>query len=112
MERTLAFNLCDTPPYPHLLASLPEDGMRRLLNTAGYAPTTDTSDGPWRKTTDHIPGARLFTVGSLLPDLERAVHSRRANPDEAREVIQTVLRDRTAPPVSPTTRSSRAYWSP
>ncbi|MEU8217275.1 hypothetical protein AB0C47_16040 [Micromonospora taraxaci] len=96
MERTLAFDLCDTPPYPHLLASLPEDGMRRLLTTAGYAPTTDTADGPWHKTTDHIPGARLFTVGSLLPGLDRVVHARRTNPDEARELIQAVLRDRRA----------------
>ncbi|MBQ1028903.1 hypothetical protein KBX26_02630 [Micromonospora sp. C97] len=96
MERTLALDLCEAPPYLHLIKQLPAAGRRRLLATAGYAPTTDTPDGPWRKTTDHIPGARLFTVGSLLPDLNKAVHARRANPDEAREVIEAVLRDRRA----------------
>ncbi|MEU4532500.1 hypothetical protein AB0F49_30135 [Micromonospora ureilytica] len=97
MERTLALDLCDTPPYLHLLTSLPEAGMRRLLTTAGYALPTDTPDGPWRRTTDHISGARLFTVGSLLPDLDRAVHTlHRSNPHEARAAIQAVLRDRRA----------------
>ncbi len=41
MERTLALDLCDEPPYPQLIASLPEHGRGRLLTTAGYAPTTD-----------------------------------------------------------------------
>ncbi|WP_422739688.1 hypothetical protein ACN263_10985 [Micromonospora sp. WMMD729] len=97
MERTLALDLCDAPPYLQLIKQLPAAGMRRLLTTAGYAPTTDTPDGPWCRTGDHVPGARLFTVGSLLPDLDRAVHALRGvHPDEAREAIQAVLRDRRA----------------
>ncbi|GAB3959210.1 hypothetical protein [Micromonospora vulcania] len=97
MERTLALDLCGAPPYLQLIKQLPAAGMRRLLTTAGYAPTTDTPDGPWRKTTDRIPGARLFTVGSLLPYLDRALHELgSANPDDAREAIQAALRDRRA----------------
>ncbi|MGA4732044.1 hypothetical protein ACPB67_31915 [Micromonospora taraxaci] len=97
MERTLALDLCGAPPYLQLIKQLPAAGMRRLLTTAGYAPIADTADGPWGKTTDHIPGARLFTVGSLLPYLDRAVYElRSANPDEARKAIQAVLRDRRA----------------
>ncbi|MEV1320019.1 hypothetical protein AB0J14_28530 [Micromonospora arborensis] len=117
MERTLALDLCDAPPYLQLIKQLPEAGMRRLLTTAGYAPTTDTPDGPWGKTTDHIPGARLFTVGSLLPDLDRAVHTLHgSNPHEAREVIQAVLRDRRAITAYATgTRAARpafaAFWA-
>ncbi|MEU5872597.1 hypothetical protein AB0A73_13700 [Glycomyces sp. NPDC047369] len=116
MERTLALDLCDAPPYLQLIKQLPAAGMRRLLATAGYAQATDTLDRPWRKTTDHIPGARLFTVGSLLPELDRAVHARRGSPDEAREVIQAVLRDRRAITAYATaTRAARpafaAFWA-
>jgi hypothetical protein len=95
MERTLALDLCDRPPYRQLIASLPETGQRHLLTTAGYAPTTEASDGPWRKAAEHIPGARLFTVGSLLLVLETAVHALRSvAPDEARDAIEAALHDR------------------
>ncbi|MFI7069793.1 hypothetical protein [Micromonospora sediminicola] len=116
MERTLALDLCDEPPYPRLIASLPEPGKRRLLTTAGYAPTTGASDGPWRKTSDRIPAARLFTVGSLLPDLDRAVHALRpAKPDEA-QAIHAALRDRrTITVYARTTHAARpafaAFWA-
>ncbi|WP_435209400.1 hypothetical protein [Micromonospora sp. bgisy143] len=117
MERTLALDLCDDPPYRDLIASLPESAKRRLLTTAGYAPTTDAPDGTWRKSADHIPGARLFTVGSLLPDLDRAVHAlRSATPELARQAIQAALRDRRAVTAYATaTRATRpvfaAFWT-
>ncbi|MFE9658050.1 hypothetical protein [Micromonospora sp. NPDC006431] len=93
VERVLALDLCDRPPYPQLIANLPEPGQQRLLATAGYAPPTDASDGPWHKTAEHIPGARLFTVGSLLTVLDAAVHALRlAAPDDARAAIRAALR--------------------
>ncbi|MEU1646391.1 hypothetical protein [Micromonospora zamorensis] len=117
MERTLALDLCDTPPYLQLIKQLPAAGMRRLLTTAGYAPIADTADGPWGKTSNHIPGARLFTVGSLLPYLDRAAHElRSANPDEVREAIQAMLRDRRAITAYATAASAArpafaAFWA-
>ncbi|MFG3577843.1 hypothetical protein [Micromonospora chersina] len=69
------------------------------------------------QTADHIPGARLFTAGSLLPDLDRAVHALRpATPDQARHAIQAALRDRRAITAYATaTRAVRpafaAFWA-
>ena len=68
VERTIALDLCDRPPYPELFASLPEPARRTLLATAGYQPVP----GPeplWLRTGGNVAAARLFTVGSLLTDL-------------------------------------------
>ncbi|MFY1661239.1 hypothetical protein [Micromonospora sp. WMMD1274] len=117
LERTLALDLCDDPPYPYLIAKLPEAGRRRLLTAAGYTPTTCAADGPWRKTTDHIPGARLFTVGNLLPDLDRAVHALgQAAPDPIGQAIHAAVRDRrTITTYATATHAARpafaAFWA-
>lgn len=69
LERTIALDLCDSPPYPELFASLPEPACRTLLATAGYQPVPG-SEPLWRRTGGLVTAARLFTVGSVLTDLD------------------------------------------
>ncbi|MFE9694322.1 hypothetical protein [Micromonospora sp. NPDC005806] len=113
----LALDLCERSPYLQLIASLPEGGQRRLLATAGDAPSTDAQGGPWRKTADQIPGARLFTVGSLLTVLDAALHALRpASPEAARAAILAALRHQeTFAAVATWVRAARpafaAFWA-
>jgi hypothetical protein len=77
VERSLALDLCDTPPYWSLFTSLPEPGRRTLLTVAGYPTLAEAPAPTWRRTGSDVPAARLFTVGSLLTDLHRvAVRTR------------------------------------
>ncbi|MEU9507119.1 hypothetical protein AB0D32_12650 [Micromonospora sp. NPDC048170] len=117
IEKTFALDLCDTPPYPHLFASLPETGRRTLLTTAGYRPDQPGGDAAWRRTNSAVPGARLLTVGSVLSILEQALRQLPVTtPDEAHATLQGPLRDRrTIAVCAAATRAARpafaAFWA-
>ncbi len=117
IEKTFALDLCDTPPYPHLFASLPKTERQTLLTTAGYRPDHRRGDAPWPRTNSEVPGARLLTVGSVLTILERALRQLPiTTPDEAHATLQGPLRHRRTIAICATaTRAARpafaAFWA-
>ncbi|RZU51216.1 hypothetical protein EV385_3025 [Krasilnikovia cinnamomea] len=95
VERTLALDLCVTPPYPDLFARLPADARRILLTTAGYRPHPVEADQPWIRTCGGVLAGRLFTVGSLLTDLDHVLRQLQvASPDDAHRKLRAPLRHR------------------
>ncbi|WP_327041343.1 hypothetical protein OG400_29720 [Micromonospora ureilytica] len=112
IEKTFALDLCDTPPYPHLFASLPETGRRTLLATAGYSPHHPRADTAWSRASS-MPGSRLLTVGSVLSILEQALRQLPiTTPDEAHATLQSPLRRRRTIAVCATaTRAARPAFA-
>jgi hypothetical protein len=79
---------------PQLFANLSEPARRKLLTIAGYRSLPE-AEPAWARTGRGVTGARLFTVGSLLTDLDYVLRQLRpATPDEGCRALRVPLRHR------------------